>query len=50
MKVDVVHIVDTIMERQLDRTASKMLQAALKSKESTSCWRSNPQKSWETNG
>ncbi|WP_261304775.1 nitrite reductase large subunit NirB [Paenibacillus andongensis] len=29
MKVDVVHIVDTIMERQLDRTASKMLQAAL---------------------
>ncbi|KIL38765.1 nitrite reductase [Gordoniibacillus kamchatkensis] len=29
MKVDVVHIVDTIMERQLDRTASKMLQEAL---------------------
>ncbi|MFC0215722.1 nitrite reductase large subunit NirB [Paenibacillus chartarius] len=29
MKVDVVHIMDTIMERQLDRTASKMLQAAL---------------------
>ncbi len=29
MKVDVVHIVDTIMERQLDRTASKMLQSAL---------------------
>lgn len=31
MKVDVVHIVDTIMDRQLDRTASKMLQAALES-------------------
>jgi nitrite reductase (NADH) large subunit len=29
MKVDVVHILDTIMERQLDRPASKMLQAAL---------------------
>ncbi|MFC0212681.1 nitrite reductase large subunit NirB [Paenibacillus chartarius] len=29
MKVDVVHIMDTIMERQLDRTASKMLQEAL---------------------
>lgn len=29
MKVDVVHICDTIMERQLDRTASKMLQEAL---------------------
>ncbi|TDF88908.1 nitrite reductase large subunit NirB [Paenibacillus piri] len=29
MKVDVVHIVDTIMERQLDRTASLMLQEAL---------------------
>ncbi|ANE48117.1 nitrite reductase [Paenibacillus swuensis] len=29
MQVDVVHIVDTIMERQLDRTASKMLQEAL---------------------
>jgi len=29
MKVDVVHINDTIMDRQLDRPASKMLQAAL---------------------
>jgi nitrite reductase (NADH) large subunit len=29
MKVDVVHITDTIMDRQLDRTASKMLQEAL---------------------
>ncbi len=29
MQVDVVHIVDTVMERQLDRTASKMLQEAL---------------------
>ncbi|UJF32053.1 nitrite reductase large subunit NirB [Paenibacillus hexagrammi] len=29
MKVDVVHILDTIMERQLDRPASKMLQEAL---------------------
>lgn len=29
MEVDVVHIVDTIMERQLDRTASKLLQEAL---------------------
>jgi nitrite reductase (NADH) large subunit len=29
MQVDVVHIVDAIMERQLDRTASKMLQEAL---------------------
>ncbi|MDF2671122.1 MAG: nitrite reductase, partial [Paenibacillus sp.] len=29
MQVDVVHIVDTIMERQLDRTASKLLQDAL---------------------
>ncbi|MFC5447321.1 nitrite reductase large subunit NirB [Paenibacillus aestuarii] len=29
MKVDVVHISDTIMDRQLDRPASKMLQAAL---------------------
>jgi nitrite reductase (NADH) large subunit len=31
MKVDVVHIVDTIMERQLDRTASLMLREALES-------------------
>ncbi|WP_051250820.1 nitrite reductase large subunit NirB [Paenibacillus harenae] len=29
MKVDVVHIFDSIMERQLDRTAAKMLQAEL---------------------
>ncbi|MBU7315065.1 nitrite reductase large subunit NirB [Paenibacillus oleatilyticus] len=29
MKVDVVHIGDTLMERQLDRTASKLLQEAL---------------------
>ncbi|NHN32055.1 nitrite reductase large subunit NirB [Paenibacillus agricola] len=29
MQVDVVHIVDAIMERQLDRTASKMLQESL---------------------
>ncbi|WP_088831385.1 nitrite reductase large subunit NirB [Paenibacillus tyrfis] len=29
MKVDVVHLVDTLMERQLDRTASKLLQEAL---------------------
>ncbi|MDF2815201.1 MAG: nitrite reductase [Paenibacillus sp.] len=29
MQVDVVHIVDTIMERQLDRTASKLLQESL---------------------
>lgn len=29
MQVDVVHIFDTIMERQLDRPASKMLQQAL---------------------
>jgi nitrite reductase (NADH) large subunit len=29
MKVDVVHIVDTIMERQLDRAASNMLKEAL---------------------
>ncbi|MDP5275043.1 nitrite reductase large subunit NirB [Chengkuizengella axinellae] len=29
MKVDVVHICDAIMERQLDRTASKMLQDSL---------------------
>lgn len=29
MQVDVVHIVDMIMERQLDRTASKLLQEAL---------------------
>ncbi|MFS1514397.1 nitrite reductase large subunit NirB [Chengkuizengella sp. SCS-71B] len=31
MKVDVVHICDSIMERQLDRTASKMLQDKLES-------------------
>ncbi|NDI35153.1 nitrite reductase large subunit NirB [Chengkuizengella sediminis] len=31
MKVDVVHICDSIMERQLDRTASKMLQEKLES-------------------
>ncbi|RBW68975.1 nitrite reductase large subunit NirB [Bacillus taeanensis] len=30
MKVDVVHIMDAIMERQLDRTASKMLEEELK--------------------
>jgi nitrite reductase (NADH) large subunit len=29
MKVDVVHIFDSIMERQLDRTAAKMLQTEL---------------------
>ncbi|MDO3676774.1 nitrite reductase large subunit NirB [Paenibacillus ehimensis] len=29
MKVDVVHLGDTLMERQLDRTASKLLQEAL---------------------
>lgn len=29
MKVDVVHIGDTLMERQLDRTAAKLLQEAL---------------------
>ncbi|WP_052088028.1 nitrite reductase large subunit NirB [Paenibacillus wynnii] len=29
MKVDVVHIFDSIMERQLDQTAAKMLQAEL---------------------
>ena len=29
MRVDVVHIFDSIMERQLDRTAAKMLQAEL---------------------